>query len=163
MQRLTISLDDDLATRFDELIARRGYDNRSEAFRDMVRQLLAADEFRQGSQRECVAVVSYAYNHHARQLSMRLTEHQHEHTDLVISTMHVHVTHSDCAESVVIRGPYARVRAVSESIIAEPGIKHGGINIIPVEEEDAPEADEKGHDHGHDSAHDHAHGHMPRL
>lgn len=154
MQRLTISLDDDLATRFDELIARRGYDNRSEAFRDMVRQMLAADEFRQGSERECVAVVSYAYNHHARQLSMRLTEQQHEHTGLVISTMHVHVTHSDCAEAVVIRGPYARVREISEGIIAEPGIKHGGINIIPVEEEDAPEA--------HEEAHEHARAHAPR-
>ena len=79
----------------------------------------------------CVAVVSYVYNHHERQLSMRLTQEQHEHGDLVISQMHAHIGHEDCMEAVFLKGTVAEVRAFADKLIAEPGIRHGSINIIP--------------------------------
>ena len=132
MQRVTISLDDELARQFEELIARRGYVNRSEAFRDLVREALAAEDLKDNPETECVGVVSYSYDHHQRQLSSRLTEHQHEHTHSVISTMHVHLSHDECAEAVVIRGSAAEVQHVADAMIAEPGIRHGRLNLMPV-------------------------------
>ena len=123
-QRITISLDEDQAAKFDQLIAERGYENRSEAFRD----LTLSDP---PSGATCVAVVSYVYNHHERQLSMRLTQEQHEHGDLVISQMHAHLGHEDCMEAVFLKGTVAEVRAFADKLIAEPGIRHGSINIIP--------------------------------
>ena len=91
-QRITISLDEDQAAKFDQLIAERGYENRSEAFRDLIRAAEASQTLSDPpSGATCVAVVSYVYNHHERQLSMRLTQEQHEHGDLVISQMHAHL------------------------------------------------------------------------
>ena len=121
-QRITISLDEDQAAKFDQLIAERGYENRSEAFRDLIRAAEAS---------QTLAVVSYVYNHHERQLSMRLTQEQHEHGDLVISQMHAHIGHEDCMEAVFLKGTVAEVRAFADKLIAEPGIRHGSINIIP--------------------------------
>lgn len=143
MQRFTISLDDNLAERFDELIARRRYSNRSKAFRDLLLEMFKAEDFALDADAPCVALVSYSYSHRERQLSMRLTEHQHQHTEMVISSMHVHVSHDECAETVVIRGHYGEVRRLCDEIIASPGIRHGKANIMPVQ------ADEDEHHHHH--------------
>ena len=102
MQRVTISLDDDLAQAFDRLIEERGYSNRSEAVRDLVRNELARREVSDDAG-SCVAGVSYAFDHHERQLSKRMAAHQHAHTHLVISTMHVHIDETRCAAAVVMR------------------------------------------------------------
>lgn len=138
MQRFTISADDDLSAAFDDWLRRHGYTNRSEAFRDLVRRELAADQPTQKGR--CVAIVSYAYDHEARQLSQRLTRQQHDHTSLVISTMHVHVDSARCAEAVVMRGDSGDVHRVAEALIAETGIEHGAVNFIPLSEGDAPHA-----------------------
>ena len=133
MQRLTISADDELTAAFDELIRRRGYTNRSEAFRDLVRkELAAAAEDEAPEQGSCVAIVSYTFDHEARQLSQRLANHQHNYAPLVISTMHVHVDASQCAEAVVLRGRRGEVRHLAENLIAETGIEHGAVNLIPL-------------------------------
>ena len=125
-QRITISLDEDQAAKFDQLIAERGYENRSEAFRDLIRAAEASQTLSDPpSGATCVAVVSYVYNHHERQLSMRLTQEQHEHGDLVISQMHAHLGHEDCMEAVFLKGTVAEVRAFADKLIAEPGIRHG--------------------------------------
>ena len=91
MRRLTISVDEQLATQFDELIERKGYLNRSEPFRDLVRGSLEESRLKSGTARHCIARVSYVYNHHERNLATRLTEEQHEHHDLTVSAMHVHL------------------------------------------------------------------------
>ena len=103
MQRLTISLDDDLAAAFDELIQRRGYANRSEAVRDLLRRELGESDLTSGAAKQCVAVLSYVFDHHERQLSSRLTSLQHDHHDLAIATMHAHISHEDCVETVILR------------------------------------------------------------
>ncbi|MCF0254464.1 MAG: nickel-responsive transcriptional regulator NikR, partial [Duodenibacillus sp.] len=127
MARFTISLDDELAGELDGLIARKGYLNRSEAFRDMLRRELAEQDIGAGGGR-CVAVLSYAFDHRTRQLAERMTGHQHDHGDLVVSTMHVHIDHDRCVEAVVLRGPVEGVKRIASQMAAETGVEHGAVN-----------------------------------
>lgn len=133
MQRLTISLSDDLAEAFDELMRGRGYTSRSEAIRDLLRRELGEQGLISGSTKQCVAVLSYVFDHHERQLSSRLTSLQHDHHDLAIATMHAHVSHEDCIETVILRGKTNEVEDFANSIIAETGVRHGHVQLIPVE------------------------------
>ena len=133
MQRLTISLDDDLAAAFDELMRRRGYANRSEAVRDLLRRELGENDLSSGAARQCVAVLSYVFDHHERQLSSRLTSLQHDHHDLAIATLHAHISHEDCVETVILRGVSSEVEAFANSVIAETGVRHGHVQLIPIE------------------------------
>lgn len=133
MDRFTISLDERLATAFDELIKERRYTTRSEAVRDILRAHLQQSRVRRNSKGVCVANLSYVYNHHERELSERLTRIQHAHHDLTISTMHAHLDHEQCIESVMLKGPVHRVRMFAEEISAERGVRHGQLNLISVE------------------------------
>ena len=147
MQRLTISIDDDLAEAFDALIQERGYQNRSEAFRDLLRKELAGETLSE-EKGECVAVVSYSYDHRKRTLPTRMTEQHHDHSGLVISTLHVHANQTECVETVVMRGPIADVQQLAKATVAEIGIEHGFAHYIPIKE----------HSHG-DHDHNHHHNH----
>jgi CopG family nickel-responsive transcriptional regulator len=133
MERFTISLDDQLAHEFDALIERRGYSNRSEAVRDILRAHL--DKLREASVADanCVANLSYVYNHHERDLAERLTVLQHDHHDLTISTMHAHLDHDHCIESVLLKGRSRDVRGFADAISAERGVRHGQLNLVTVE------------------------------
>jgi CopG family nickel-responsive transcriptional regulator len=133
MQRFTISLDEDLALEFDRLIRSRGYTNRSEAVRDILRQELEQTRLARQEAPHCVASLSYVYNHHERQLAERLTAHQHQAHDLVVSTMHVHLDHDHCLETVILRGPTPEVRRFADALSAERGVRHGKLNLIPSE------------------------------
>lgn len=133
MERFTISLDEDLALAFDQLIRSRGYTNRSEAIRDMLRQELEHTRLARQEAPYCVASLSYVYNHRERQLAERLTEHQHHAHDLVVSTMHVHLDHDHCLESVILRGATEEVRRFADRLSAERGVRHGQLNLIPVD------------------------------
>lgn len=130
MERFTISLDDSLAHQFDELIAARGYSNRSEAVRDLIRDGIESDKQRDIPKGQCVANLSYIFNHHERDLAERLTAYQHDHHDLTVAAMHTHLDHDTCLESVILRGPAADVVAFADSLMAESGVKHGKLNII---------------------------------
>lgn len=144
MERFTISIDDELAHEFDRLIEQRGYSNRSEAVRDILRAHL--DRLREASDAKsnCVANLSYVYNHHERDLSERLTSLQHEHHDLTVSTMHAHLDHENCIESVILKGRASDVRRFADAISAERGVRHGHLNLVTVDL-DAPVA----HTHVH--------------
>jgi len=151
VQRLTISLDDDIAAAIDAFMERRGYTNRSEAIRDLVRGALveAADVGPDAA--HCVAAVSYVYDHHERDLTQRLAHAQHAHHDLTIATMHAHLDHDHCMEVTLLRGPTAEVRQLAESAVAERGVRFGQINLVPVRG--------SGHAHRHGPhGHDHDHG-----
>jgi CopG family nickel-responsive transcriptional regulator len=132
MERFTISLDDDLAGAFDAFIATRGYGNRSEAVRDLIRARLERDEGERGAG-HCVAALSFVYNHHARELAERLASHQHAHHDLTVASLHVHLDHENCLETVVLQGPVAAVHDLAGRLTAEPGVRHGSLNVISVE------------------------------
>lgn len=149
MERFTISLSETLAQEFDELIRKRGYQNRSEAVRDMLRDLLKSDSLEREEAPYCVAALSYVYNHHARDLAERLTDLQHRHHHLVLSSMHVHLDHDDCLETVMLRGATGEVQTFANALMAEPQVRHGRLNLVPVEME------QQGHSHMHYHLHTH--------
>jgi CopG family transcriptional regulator, nickel-responsive regulator len=133
MNRFTISLDKHLADAFDDLIKERGYATRSEAIRDILRSHLQIREQARNGKGPCVASVSYVYNHHERELAERLVAIQHAHHDLTISTMHAHLDHEECLETVLLKGTIGRVRQFAEELIAERGVRHGQINLVSVD------------------------------
>ncbi|MEI6737219.1 MAG: nickel-responsive transcriptional regulator NikR [Pseudomonadota bacterium] len=133
MHRFTVSIEPELAEKFDKLMKQRGYLNRSEAFRDLLRRELAETGLSLGATKHCVASLSYVYNHHERQLASRLTSLLHDHHDLAVSTMHVHLDHENCIESVILQGQTSVVTRFADQLMAEKGVRHGQINIVPVE------------------------------
>jgi CopG family transcriptional regulator, nickel-responsive regulator len=133
MDRFTISLDENLADAFDSLIKEKGYATRSEAVRDILRSHLQRNEQKRNSKGPCVAALSYVYNHHERELSERLANIQHEYHTLTISTMHAHLDHEECIETVMLKGPIAQVRQFADQVIAETGVRHGQLNLISVD------------------------------
>lgn len=144
MERFTISLDADLAVEFDKLIKARGYSNRSEAVRDMLRGQLESFRRIHGGARHCVANLSYVYNHHERDLAERLLQLQHDHHNLSVSAMHAHLDHEHCIESLILRGPAAEVRSFAAALTAQRGVRHGQLNMVSVE----IESDRHAHPHG---------------
>jgi CopG family nickel-responsive transcriptional regulator len=149
MERITMSLDEELAKQFDRLIQERGYTSRSEAMRDLLRRELEARRFAYEPRTYCVANLSYVYNHHARDLAERLMTAQHEHHDLVVSTMHVHLDHEHCLETVILKGSTAAVRALADRTQAERGVRHVSLNLVTVQTGDEHVMPGAHHHHGH--------------
>ena len=133
LTRVSISLENTLLDAFDRLITAKGYDNRSEAIRDLIRARLLHEGAEQ-AEGEQVAVVTLVYDHHARELAAKLIDKQHHHYDLVVSTLHVHLGHRHCLEVSVLRGPAKEVRHLGEDLLATRGVLHGDIQFAGGEE-----------------------------
>lgn len=125
--RYGISLPEILSRKFDQLIKKKKYTNRSEAIRDLIRHALVEEEIK--SNVEVVAVVNLLYNHHKRELSERLTELQHQHHHLVLSSMHVHLDHTNCLETIVMQGMSQEVKQLADLLIVSKGVKHGKLSL----------------------------------
>ena len=123
-----MAIDSDLLARFDRLIAQRKYTNRSEAFRDLIRDELVEKAW-QSPDSQVVGTVTLVYDHHVRMLGEKLTDIQHDHHRLILSTMHVHLDHDNCLEVLVVRGRSSEVRKVADSLISAKGVKHGRLTI----------------------------------
>ena len=147
MRRITLSVDDELADAFDRLFEKKGYANRSEAFRDLLRDVLDQERIETGRAKHCVGALSYIYNHHERQLAGRLTQMQHDHHDVTVATMHAHLDHEDCIEAVLLKGPTNSVLEFARSVMAETGVRHGRFHPISVDAETV--ATQRGHVHLH--------------
>jgi len=147
MQRVTITLDDDLMADLDRIIAARGYQNRSEAIRDLTRSGLEQAAVETADTRNCVATLVYVYDHQTRELPRRLTQGFHNHHDLSQATLHVHLDAESCLEVTVLKGRGAEVKSFANGVIAERGVRHGHVVFIPM----ARSA--KGRAHKHDHAH----------
>jgi CopG family transcriptional regulator, nickel-responsive regulator len=130
VQRITVTIDDDLVDMLDELCNRHGYTSRSEAVRDLVRQAQTHEHGERG-RRPCVATLSYVYEHGTRDLAKRLTNEQHDHYDLSIATLHVHLNHDDCLEVSVLRGAVDDVRAFADMVTTQRGVRHGTLHVLP--------------------------------
>jgi CopG family nickel-responsive transcriptional regulator len=150
MQRVTVTLDDDLMNELDRVIALKGYQNRSEAIRDLARAGIREAVIDTNSSKNCVAALVYVYDHTARELSKRLVRSFHDHHDLSLATMHIHLDHDNCMEVTVLKGDSREVRQTAEHVIAERGVRHGRLIMIPVEME------KRRHSHG-DAARQHSH------
>ena len=151
MERITMSLDEKLTKDFDEIIRDRGYGSRSEAMRDLLRREIETHRQTRDASGHCVASLSYVYNHRERSLAERLMQAQHEHHDLVVSTMHVHLDHENSLESVVLKGAASAVRTFADQTRAERGVRHGQLNLISVNVGHAHLA--SGHHHHHGNLH----------
>ncbi len=122
--RFGISMEGSLLQRFDQLIRRKGYNNRSEAVRDLVRDALVDDHWSKNDE-PAIGTVTLVYNHHTRELADKLTERQHSHHNAIISALHVHLDSHYCLEVVVIRGTTGEVRRIADELIGTRGVVHG--------------------------------------
>jgi len=130
LERVGISLEDSLLKKFDRLIERRGYQNRSEAIRDLIRDQLVQEDWseKQGSG-EKVAVVTIVYDHDSPSLTQKLTHMQHEHHRAVVSALHVHLDAHNCLEVLILRGKAKEIISMGEGLVAPKGVKHG--KVVP--------------------------------
>jgi CopG family transcriptional regulator, nickel-responsive regulator len=156
MQRVTITLDDDLMADLDRVIETRGYQNRSEAIRDLARAGLQQAMQDTSASRDCVGALVYVYDHSARDLAKRLVHTFHEHHDLSLATMHVHLDHESCMEVTVLKGRTKDVQDVADHVIAERGVRHGRLVTVPVD------IGSEVHAHADEPVHRHSHAHIHR-
>jgi len=129
IERVGVSLEKKLLDAFDKLIAEKGYQNRSEAIRDLIRQRLS-DNRLQNDKAEAVAAVVLVYDHHATAIMEKLTDLQHSHVLKTISSLHVHLDHHDCLEVIVLRGKVGEINRMGERLISIKGVKLGRVNLL---------------------------------
>lgn len=149
MQRITISLDDELAEELDKMAGSRAYNSRSEALRDIVRDALARWGAGRGEGAFCVANLSYVYDRRVRKLAERLAAIEHEHHDLVSSSTDLRLDHYHSLVSVLLKGPADKVEAVMDHIAAERGVRSAKVNLIAVQPHDHHDHPDDHHHHGH--------------
>lgn len=133
LERIGVSLNKGLLSKFDKLISEQGYQSRSEALRDLVRRQLSEERL-QNPQAKAVAAVFIVYNHHSTKLTKSLIDLQHTHmtsaTLQVISSLHVHLDEHDCLEVIVLRGRVSEINHVAERILSMKGVKLGRVNVV---------------------------------
>src|SRR6185437_192089 len=128
LSRIGVAIDADLLKKFDTLIGARGYTNRSEAFRDLIRDELVERTW-ESPDSEVVGTVTLIYDHHVRMLNEKLTDMQHDHYRQILSTMHVHLDHDHCLEVLVMRGKASAVKKIADALISTKGVKNGRLTI----------------------------------
>jgi CopG family nickel-responsive transcriptional regulator len=129
--RFGVSMEEDLLGEFDSLCTQRGYANRSEAIRDMIRNVLIENEL-QDENAKSVGTLTLVYNHHQRELEEKLTEYQHHHLNEIITGVHVHLTPHLCLEVLLLRGKAKEIKKVADGLIATKGVQHGKLVMTTV-------------------------------
>jgi CopG family nickel-responsive transcriptional regulator len=124
LSRIGVALDSDLLDSFDQFISHLGYTNRSEAFRDLIRDRLVADQTASRTA-TVVGTVTLIYDHHTSGVTEKLTELQHEHHELVVSTSHAHLNHDSCLEVLIVHGNSQQVNQFAGRLIGLKGVQHG--------------------------------------
>jgi CopG family nickel-responsive transcriptional regulator len=147
LTRIGIALDSELLRRFDRAIERRGYTNRSEAFRDLIRDRLVTERTA-APEAIVVGTVTLIYDHRAHGITDKLTELQHEHHELVVSTSHAHLDHDSCLEVLIVHGKSAKVEKFADLLIGLKGVQHGRLVMTVPESALAPLSESK-HKHPH--------------
>jgi len=132
VERIGISLEKDLLGLFDEMIKKQGYQNRSEAIRDLIRIRLS-EETLKNPKAHAVAAVCLVYNHHSTSLMEKLTELQHSRLLQTVCSTHVHLDHHNCLEMIVLKGKIEDINKTAENLISIKGVKLGKINFVPAE------------------------------
>ncbi len=130
MQRVTITIEDDLLAEVDALVARKGYQNRSEAMRDLARAGLRQVDG-PGDDEPCIAALVYVYDHARRDLPNRLANEFHDHHQIAVSTLHVHMDARTCLEVAVLKGKTGDVRHMADHVTAERGVRYGQLVVVP--------------------------------
>ncbi len=125
--RFSVSLPAPLARDLDAMVLQKGYSNRSLALADMIGAQLV--EHHQELDGEIAGTITLLFDHHKPTLQRMLTDLQHDHTDLIVSTLHVHLDHDNCLEVLVVRGDAARIRSLSDTLIGAKGVQHGRLTV----------------------------------
>jgi len=128
LSRIGVAIDSALLDQFDRLIAKRGYTNRSEAFRDLIRDELVQKSW-ESPESQVVGTVTLVYDHHVRMLNEKLTDLQHEFHRSILSTLHVHLDHDNCLEVLVVRGKAGALQKIADTLISTKGVKHGRLTL----------------------------------
>jgi CopG family nickel-responsive transcriptional regulator len=147
LSRIGIALDSELLKRFDRSIGQRGYTNRSEAFRDLIRDRLVTEQTA-APNATVVGTVTLIYDHHASGVSEKLTELQHAHHELVVSTSHAHLDHESCLEVLIVHGKAAQVGQFADRLIGLKGVQHGRL-VMTVPAHALEHTHENGQKHTH--------------
>ena len=126
--RFGVSLPSDLLSHFDRLIKNKGYSNRSEAVRDLMRETLVKREW-EAANREVAGAITLVYDHHQRELVNHLTEIQHEFHRIIISGQHIHLDHDNCLEVIVMKGRASQVSGLAQKLRAVKGVKFGELTM----------------------------------
>ena len=129
--RFGVSMGNDLLGKFDAICAAKGYGNRSEAIRDLVRNLLVENQLKEENT-EGVGTLTLIYNHHQRELEEKLTEYQHQHLNEIITSVHIHLTAHLCLEVLILRGRAIEIKKVANGLIATKGVQHGKLVMTAV-------------------------------
>ena len=125
--RFGISLPKDLLDKFDKITKAKNYSNRSEAFRDLIRQELVKQEWLKGD--AIAGAITLIYDHHKRELVNKLTEIQHDHQKIIISTQHIHLDHDNCLEIIAVRGHPQEAQKLADTLKSVKGVKHGTLSM----------------------------------
>ena len=128
LMRIGVALDAGLLEKFDDLIHRRGYVNRSEAFRDLIRNELVEEAWK-APDTDVVGSVTLVYDHHVRMLNDKLLDLQHDYHESILSTLHVHLDHDNCLEILVVKGKASKIQEIANTLISTKGVKHGSFTI----------------------------------
>ena len=155
LTRFGVAVEADLLARFDRVIARKGYANRSEALRDVMRERLIEEAWR--SDADTVGVITLVYDHSVRELQARLTERQHQLSGQVISTLHVHIDADHCLEVILVRGTGVELGRFADRLVGLKGVVYG--RLLPATLGQGLWKGKR-HDHGHDHPHPHGHAHQ---
>ncbi len=129
LARTTLAIDEQLLSRFDDWMTRRGYTNRSEAMRDLLRAELTRDQA-EDAEAEIVAVLSVIFDHEARDLAQELTHIQHQDHHAILCSQHVHLDHHNCLECIIMQGPAGRLRRVADAISSTRGVRVGQLTYL---------------------------------
>lgn len=134
--RFGVSIGSGLLEKFDTLITEKGYTNRSEAIRDLIRDKLVESEWAERNNTAIlIGTITIVYDHHTREIGNRLTDIAHNHHDLIISSMHIHLTHASCLEVILVKGAGNKIRSLSDLIISIRGVKHGKLVVTGLVED----------------------------
>jgi CopG family nickel-responsive transcriptional regulator len=155
--RFSVAIGGELLQRFDHYRQKHSYPNRSEAVRGLMRAALIEEAITE-EESEAMGVVTLIYDHHAGRISQRLTDLQHEHLEMVVTTTHVHLDERRCMEVILLRGPARQVRELADNLIGTKGVESGRLVLAAA----APVHGGHPHDsHHHHHDHDHEHDHEP--
>lgn len=124
IKRFSVSIPQDLLKKLDRFMDNSGYQNRSEAVRDLIRGLAVEEEWKTGKQ-EVVGTITLVYSHDSHDLADKLTDIQHSHHKNIISTTHIHLDEHNCLETLVVKGKAQKIKAIADMLISARGVKHG--------------------------------------
>jgi len=129
--RFTVSLDEKLFKRFERLMERKGYLSRSEAVRDLIRKALIEESLEEN--RFAFGTITLVYDHHQKELVEKITDIEHGYLENIISTMHIHIDHNHCMETIAVKGEARKIKELADKLLSLKGVKHGKLVFTGIE------------------------------